>query len=93
MKTAMINIKTDKRVKEEAQKLAKELGFTLSSFVTASLRQFIRTRSVQFSAGYTMTPCLESILEEVEKDIKTGKNMSPKFTTAKAANAYLRSLK
>ncbi len=89
MKTTMINIKTDKKVKEDAQKLAKELGFTLSALVTASLKQFIRTRSVSFSASYQMTPYLESILEEVEKDIKAGKNLSPRFSTAKEANAYL----
>ncbi|PJC22071.1 MAG: type II toxin-antitoxin system antitoxin, RelB/DinJ family, partial [Candidatus Yonathbacteria bacterium CG_4_9_14_0_2_um_filter_43_16] len=41
MKTAMINIKTDKAVKEEAQKLAAELGFSLSALVTASLKQFV----------------------------------------------------
>lgn len=93
MKTTMINIKTDKHVKEEAQRLAEELGFTLSSFVTASLKQFIRTRSVSFSAGYQMTPYLEGILDEVEKDIKSGKNMSSAFKTVKSANAFLRSLK
>jgi addiction module RelB/DinJ family antitoxin len=89
MKTTMINIKTDKKVKEEAQKLAKELGFTLSALVTASLKQFIRTRSVSFSAAYQMTPYLEGILEEVEKDIQAGKNLSPKFSTAKEMDEYL----
>jgi addiction module RelB/DinJ family antitoxin len=89
MKTTMINIKTDKKVKEEAQKLAEELGFTLSAFVTASLKQFIRTRSVSFSDSYRMTPHLEKILEEVEEDIKTGKNMSPAFTDVKDMDAYL----
>lgn len=93
MKTTMINIKTDKKVKEEAQKLAEELGFTLSSFVTASLKQFIRTRSVSFSASYQMTPYLEGVLDEVEKDLKTGKNLSPKFTNAKDMDAYLFGLK
>ena len=85
----MINIKTDKKVKEDAQKLAKELGFTLSALVTASLKQFIRTRSVSFSASYEMTPYLEGILEEVEKNIKEGKNMSPKFSNSKDMDEYL----
>lgn len=89
----MINIKTDKKVKEDAQKLAKELGFTLSALVTASLKQFIRTQSVSFSASYKMTPYLEGILEEVEKDIKEGKNLSPKFSTAKEMDEYLFGLK
>ena len=85
----MINIKTDKKVKEEAQKLAEELGFTLSSFITASLKQFIRTRSVQFSAEYKMNPYLEGILKEVEEDLKTGKNIPPMFTNAKDMDTYL----
>ncbi|PIR40546.1 MAG: hypothetical protein COV32_02820 [Candidatus Yonathbacteria bacterium CG10_big_fil_rev_8_21_14_0_10_43_136] len=78
MKTAMINIKTDKAVKEEAQKLAAELGFSLSALVTASLKQFVRTREV--------------VIEEVEKDIKAKKNISPAFTNAREASAYLRKL-
>jgi addiction module RelB/DinJ family antitoxin len=89
----MINIKTDKAVKDEAQKLAKELGFTLSALVTASLKQFIRTRSVSFSVEHKMTPYLEGILEEVEKDVKAGKNLSPKFSNAKDMNTYLDPLK
>ena len=89
MKTAMINIKTDTRVKAEAQKLAKELGFSLSSIVTASLKQFIRTRSVNFSASHQMTPYLEGVLREVEEDMQARKNMSPAFTNAKDMDAYL----
>ena len=85
----MINIKTDKKVKEDAQKLAKELGFTLSGLITASLKQFIRTRSVSFSAEHQMTPYLEGVLKEVEADIKAGRNMSPAFTDAKEMDAYL----
>lgn len=92
MKTAMINIKTDKAVKEEAQKLAAELGFSLSALVTASLKQFVRTREVQFSAAHRMTPYLEGVIKEVEKDIKAKKNISPAFTNARAASAYLRKL-
>ncbi len=89
MKTTMINIKTDKKVKEEAQKLAEELGFTLSSFVTASLKQFIRTRSVHFSADYPMTPLLEKLIEEVEQDVKEKSNLSLIFSTGKEMDDYL----
>lgn len=92
MKTAMINIKTNKEVKEQAQKLAEELGFSLSAIVTASLKQFVRTREVQFSAAYRMTPYLEGVLAEVEKDIKEGKNISPAFTNAKDMDVYLNAL-
>lgn len=92
MKTAMINIKTDKNVKKQAQELAEELGFSLSAIVTASLKQFVRTREVQFSAVHRMTPYLEGVIKEVEKDIKANKNISPAFTNAQEASAYLRKI-
>ena len=88
----MINIKTDVGVKRQAQELAEELGFSLSAIVTASLKQFVRTREVQFSAAHRMTPYLEGVIEEVERDIKAGKNISPAFTNAKDMDAYLTAL-
>jgi len=90
MKTTMINIKTERAVKKQAQKLAEELGFSLSAIVTASLKQFVRTREVQFSALPRMTPYLEGVIKEVEKDIRAKKNLSPAFTNAGEASAYLR---
>ncbi|MEK7521731.1 MAG: hypothetical protein AAB599_02955 [Patescibacteria group bacterium] len=92
MKTTMINIKTNKEVKKQAQKLAEELGFSLSALMTASLKQFVRTREVQFSVLPRMTPYLEGVIKEVEKDIKSKKNLSPAFTNAREASAYLRKL-
>jgi addiction module RelB/DinJ family antitoxin len=92
MKTAIINIKTNKEVKERAQKLAEELGFSLSAIVTASLKQFVRTREVSFSMNHRMTPYLEGVIEEVERDIKVGKNLSPTFTNAKEMDVYLNAL-
>ena len=89
MKTTMINIKADKEIKRQAQKLAEELGFSLSSLVTASLKQFIRTREVQFSALPQMTPYLEGVIKEVEKDLRVKKNISPEFANAKDMDAYL----
>ena len=91
MKT-MINIKADKDVKENAQKIAKELGLPLSGVINAFLKEFIRSRSISFSAIPKMTPHLESILGKVEKDIKEGKNMTGPFETAEEANAYLDTL-
>ncbi|HCC06344.1 TPA: hypothetical protein DEP94_03245 [Candidatus Nomurabacteria bacterium] len=92
MKTAMINIKTETHVKAEAQKLAKELGFSLSSIVTASLKQFIRTREVQFSMSHKMTPYLDGVLKQVEKDVKANKNISKGFTSVKDMDSYLDTL-
>lgn len=49
MNTAIINIKVDPEVKSKAQKVAAELGLSLSSLINAYLKQLIRTREVLFS--------------------------------------------
>lgn len=88
----MINIKADKEVKEGAQRVAAELGLPLSSIVNAFLKEFIRNKEVSFSAVPRMTPYLENVLGIIEEDIKKGRNMSPSFSSAKEANAYLDTL-
>ncbi|MDD4358930.1 MAG: type II toxin-antitoxin system antitoxin, RelB/DinJ family [Candidatus Pacebacteria bacterium] len=90
MKT-VINIKTEKEVKENAQKLAKELGLSLSDVLNASLRNFIRTREVYFSHTPRMTRELEERIEEARKDFALKKNWSPGFDSAEEAIKYLES--
>jgi addiction module RelB/DinJ family antitoxin len=92
MSKTVINIKADKEVKENAQKLAQELGLSLSDVMNAALRNFIRTRETTFSSIPHMTPELERLLGNVEKDVKEKKNISGSFSTAKEVNAYLDSL-
>ncbi len=87
----VIHIKADKEVKENAQNLARKLGLNLSDVINASLRTFIRTRTVIFSDYPQMTPELEKYLEEVEKDIKHNRNLSPKFKSAEEAIDWLKS--
>lgn len=88
MKT-IINIKTDKALKEQAKRVAYELGISLSAVVNESLRQMVKNREVRFSAIPRMTPELEVLLSKVEKDIKKGKNISPVFTSAEDMDRYL----
>ena len=76
MSKTVINFKIDSEVKEEAQKLARELGMPLSTIVNAQLRELIRTRAFSVSAEPRMTPYLERILEGVERNRKTGKNIT-----------------
>ncbi len=91
MKT-VINIKADKEVKENAQGIAKELGLSLSDVINASLRNFIRTREVYFSAIPRMTLEFERFLGHVEKDIKERKNLSPALSSSAEINDYLDNL-
>lgn len=86
----VIHIKSDREVKENAQKLARELGINLSDVINASLRNFIRTRTIVFSDTPQMTPELEKLLDKVEEDIKKGRNLSPRFKSAEESIDWLR---
>ena len=87
-----INIKTDKEIKKNAQNIAEELGISLSDVLNASLRNFIRTREVKFSAIPQVIPEFEKFLGNIEEDIKNKKNLSPAFGSVKEAKKYLDSL-
>lgn len=91
MKTA-INIKADKEVKKSAQKVAGELGLSLSAIINAYLKQFVRNKEVYFSSTPCMSTELEEFLGQVEQDIKGRRNLSPVFSSAKEMDRYLRSL-
>ncbi len=89
MEKAIINIKTDKEVKANVQKLAKELGISLSDVINASLRNFIRTREVRISFVPQMTPELEKLVGRARNDFKNKKNISGPFYTAEEMDRHL----
>ena len=91
MKT-IINVKTEKEIKQNAQKIAKDIGLSLSDVVNASLRNFIRTREVYFSAIPRMTSEFERLIGRIDKDIKEKKNLSPSLSSSKKINDYLDNL-
>mgnify|MGYP001617127617 FL=1 len=92
MAKTIINIKTEKEVKENAQKLARDLGLSLSDVLNASLRNFVRSREVYFSDIPQMTPEFERFVGTIEKDLKKKKNLSPAFDSAEKAIEYVDSL-
>lgn len=90
MNTSAIYIKTDPQLKKQAQMTAKELGLSLSVIVNGFLKQFIKTKSVTFSAQEDEIPneYLRSALKKAEENIKKG-NHSPVFKTGEEAVAWL----
>ena len=88
MKT-VINIKTDKEVKERAKKLAAEIGVPLSTVINAYLKEFIRNREIRFSTVPRMSRGLERIVEQARKDYRQKRNVSKTFKSAKGAMEYL----
>ena len=89
MPKIVISVKTDKEVKENVQKIAEEIGISLSDVINASLRNFIRTREVRFSDIPQIIPEFEKFLGIAEKDIKNKKNLSPVFKSAEEMREYL----
>jgi len=88
MNTAVIITKTEPQVKVKAQKVAKDLGLSLSSLINAWLRQLIKTKTVVFSAAdEEPTQYLLDALKESREDIKAGRVIS--FNTADDTISYI----
>lgn len=90
MNTTML-IKTNKALKQRAQKLAKEMGLPLGTLINNYLRNFIIERQAVFNAPMPNKKTAAAI-ESARKDFKAGKNISGPFSTAKEAIAYLKNL-
>ena len=90
MSTQVITIKVDPITKKQAQNTAEALGLSLSAVLKGFLKQFIRTKSVTFSASGDEKPSkyLLQTIKEAEKNLKEGKH-SPVFDNAKDAIAWL----
>ena len=71
MKTSVINVKTDKDIKKSAQRVAEELGLSLSTVINAYLRQFVRNKEIHLSAAPHMSAELEEFLRRLEAMQKT----------------------
>lgn len=86
MKTAIINIKTTPIIKTRASKIAKELGFGLSSLINGFLNTLIKTKTVEFTAIPKEEPNTFMIqaLKEAEESPS-----SPAFDNAHDAIAWL----
>ena len=91
MKT-VINIKTDREVKKDAQKIAGDLGLSLSAVINAYLKQFVRNKEVYFGLTPHMSPELEKLLGKIEGDIEKKRNVSSSISSEQELKNYLSSL-
>ena len=92
MKTTVINIKTDKVLKNDAQKIAKNFGLPLSAIVNAYLREFVREKRIVFSEPPMPNAKTRKILDQAIADIKAGKNIVGPFESAEEMDKFLDSL-
>lgn len=83
-----MSIKIDENLKRQAQETASAIGIPLSTLINAYLRDVVATGRVEFSAAEPMTPQMERIIEQAEKEIAAG-DISPEFDNAEDAIAWL----
>jgi addiction module RelB/DinJ family antitoxin len=66
--------KTDKKLKEAAQKTAQAMGIPFSAVLNEYMREFVERKQITFSAEqYKPTPYLKKILDQGEKNLAEGK--------------------
>ncbi len=89
MSTQVITIKVDPTIKKQAQNAAEELGLSLSAVLKGYLKQFIRTKTITFSASDEKpSQYLIDMVKQAREDLKTGE-ASPTFKTGEDAVAWL----
>lgn len=76
MATTTVLFKTDKKLKAQAQATAKKMGIPFSALLNNAMREIVEKQETTFSAKPLIpTPYLRRILEQGEKDLKTGRNL------------------
>ncbi|MDZ4787161.1 MAG: type II toxin-antitoxin system RelB/DinJ family antitoxin [bacterium] len=89
MSYSVVATKVDPQTKKEAMQTAEELGMPLSVVIKAFLKQFIRTKSVEFSArNEEPSEYLIKTIKQALKDKKEGK-ASPVFNSGEEAVKWL----
>lgn len=84
----ILNIKTGKELKEEAQNLARELGVPLTTVVNSYLRQFVRERKLVLEIEPRVK---DGLMEKWHKiSLEENKAVASKFTKASDLITYLK---
>ncbi|MCX6736457.1 MAG: hypothetical protein NTZ13_05235 [Candidatus Parcubacteria bacterium] len=90
--TTQFMFKIEPKLKKAAMKKAKEQGTTFSSVLNFAATAFIEG---QFNVGLIINEVpnirTQKILRQASEDYRLGKNISPAFSNAKDAIAYLKS--
>ncbi len=89
MKT-VLNVKTDKDVKERAQQLAKHLGIPLSTIVNALLKAFVESGEFRVTREPELRAEVVLELHTAIKEAMVDKNVSPRFKSTKDALTWLK---
>lgn len=88
MNSTVINIKTDQAIKKEAQKIASDLGLSLSGVINGFLKQLVRDKTVMFTLNENNpSPYLLNSIKAAKQNRKNGDVYS--FKNNKEALSFL----
>ncbi len=88
MKTAILNIKIDPKVKRDASRVAEDLGFSLSTLVGASLKELVRSKTISFTL---LEP--SDLLRDAIRDTRAMRAKGKNFDSFSSASAMMKSLR
>jgi addiction module RelB/DinJ family antitoxin len=74
----LLTVKTEKGLKNEAKKVAEDLGVPLSTVINSFLKQFVREKEITLSANtYTPTPALARVIRQAQLEYEQGDFVGP----------------
>lgn len=74
-----LNFKTDKRLKNEAKKVAADLGLPLGTIMNHYLKEFVREKKIIFANHPMPSKKVVRELRQASLDIKAGRNVAGPF--------------
>jgi len=75
MQTSIINIRIDKRIKQEVQAVAHGLGLPLGTIINNYLNELIREKQVLFSIPPVPNDKLQKLLKQIKSKSKNKKSI------------------
>jgi addiction module RelB/DinJ family antitoxin len=87
--TTILHIKTDKKIRDQVQKLAKNNGMTITTLVNISLRNLINKPILEIDLQPELNAKTKKLIAEARRDYKNGKNISGPFKTVEELMAHL----
>ncbi len=91
--TTQVIFKIDKKLKERAMKKAEHEGLPFASVLKFATKAYADgDLTIGIIPKEAFNPKTRRLLQRELRDIKLGKNISPRFTNAKDAIAYLKNL-
>lgn len=89
--TTQVTFKIDKKLKDLAMKKAQNEGLPFGALLKLATKAFVDgSLSIGLVSKEEFNPKTRKAIEKAIEDARKGKNLSPAFTSAKDAIAYLK---